>query len=276
VTYATLMVNLQLGQSNAGLLQAAADVADRFDAEIVGIAACQPALMIYDDGCYGAGNLIQQDRDEIDRRIAAAEAEFHEALGSRRRAAEWRSTVTLGSLSDVVSCEARCADLVITGVPVAGSMGASRGVNAGDLVMQLGRPALVVPAAVDRLSMERIVVGWKDAREPRRAVLDALPLLKRAGHVAVVEIARESELADARMHVGDVVKWLARHGVAADGIATAASGGDADGLFAIAREHDAGLIVAGAYGHARLREWAFGGVTRDLLFDARLCSLLSH
>ena len=120
------------------------------------------------------------------------------------------------------------------------------------------------------------VVGWKDTRETRRAAFDALPLLKKAAHVAVVEIAAEEELAAAGTHLDDVVGWLKRHGVVVVSLAAPSTGDDATQLNAIAEEHGADVIVAGAYGHSRLREWVLGGVTRDLLLRADRCSLVSH
>ena len=120
------------------------------------------------------------------------------------------------------------------------------------------------------------MIGWNDTRESRRAVVDALPQFKRAVHVAVVEIAADEDLARARAHVADVVGWLGRHDVVAEAVASLATGDDASQLYDVAREHGADVIVAGAYGHSRLREWALGGVTRDLLMRTDRCTLLAH
>ena len=276
MTYGTLMVRLELGRSNGRLLEAAGDLAGRSDAGIIGIAACQPMQIAYGDS-YVPGELIERDREEIQTEIKAAEAEFRSALRTRVSNLEYRSAVTFGSVADYMAREARCADLIITGVDRNASFFDSwRPVSIGDLVMQVGRPVLIVPAATDRLRLARVIVGWKDTRESRRAAIDALPLLKRADHVVVVEIAGEEELAAARTHVEDVVGWLERHGVVAEALACRSSGDEATRLSNIAQEQDADLIVAGAYGHSRLHEWVLGGVTRDLLLRADRCSLVSH
>ncbi len=120
------------------------------------------------------------------------------------------------------------------------------------------------------------MIAWKDTRETRRAVLDALPLLQQAARVSIVEATGAEDMADARSHVADVAAWLGRHGVAASGQTVPSDGGDAAQLDAFARDHGADLIVAGAYGHSRVREWALGGVTRSLLMHGSRCSLLSH
>ena len=140
----------------------------------------------------------------------------------------------------------------------------------------MGRPVLVVPNAIGHLKLERIVVGWKDSRETRRAIADALPLLKQAAAVSVAEIAVEDAMPEARAHVADVVAWLQGHGIVAQAVASLSTGDDATGLYTIAQDLGADIVAAGAYGHSQLREWVLGGVTRDFLLRSDCCSLLSH
>ncbi len=276
MTYSTLMVHLELGRANTTLLQVAGDLAQCMAASAIGIATCQPMSIVYSDG-YVAADVIDLDRAELEQEINDAEAEFRAALQSRAGTLEWRSLITYEPLSDFLVREARNADLIVTGVdrgrPV---FDTSRRINTGDLVMQAGRPVLVVPAGVNRLKLDRVMIGWKDTREARRAAYDALPLLKQATQVCVVEIAGDQGMATARVHLRDVAGWLHRHGVTAETIASPSVGDDASRLDAIAEEQGADLIVAGAYGHSRLREWVLGGVTRDLLLHESRCALVSH
>ena len=274
MTYATLMVNLELGQSNAALLQLTGGLAERCGAAVIGIAARQPIATIYGDTAYIAPEVIQEERDETDKEMRDAEAEFQALiLGNRKHM--WRSDVSFERPSDYVTREARRADLVLTSRPLRTLSDATR-VSTAELVMQAGRPVLVVPPASTDLELRHVLVAWKDTRETRRAVWDALPLLKLAGMVSIVEVAAEPDLPAARSHVADVVAWLERHDIACTGEAAPATGDNAEQLSAIAVEKGADLIVAGAYGHSRVREWALGGVTRDLLLRATLCTLLSH
>jgi len=276
VTYSILMAHLELGRSNAGLLRVTADLAQRFNAGVIGIAMCQPMQIIYSEG-YVPGDLIAQDREQRANELAAAEAEFRDALPAGVRSLEWRSTVTSDPLADYLARQARAADLVITGVEHNASLfDHSRHVNIGDVVMHTGRPVLVVPTTASGLNFDSVLVGWKDTRETRRAITDALPFLRKAARVAVVEIVEDTDLAAARARLGDIIVWLSRHGVAAEPVARPATGADAHQLHALAVEYRAGVIVAGAYGHSRVREWVLGGVTRDLLLRAGQCALVSH
>ena len=269
------MVHLELGQSNAGLLRITADLAERFGAAVTGIVACQPMQMAFAEG-YVPGEVYEQDNNERKREIGEAESEFRAALQGRSKTLEWRQTVRFAPLPEYVAHEARGADLLITGVAAGDLLDSSRALNTGDLIMQAGRPVLVVPRSVQTLALQRVVVGWRDSRETRRAVSDALPLLKIAGQVTVAEIAAPDDMAAARKHVDGVVAWLALHGITAEPSVSPTTSDDAAGLYTIAQDLGADLIVAGAYGHSRLMEWALGGVTRDLLLKQDFCALLSH
>jgi hypothetical protein len=161
--------------------------------------------------------------------------------------------VTFTSLADYLADQAWCADLVITGVGRSGSIfDSSRHVDIGDLVMQVGRPALIVQAVAGKVSLEQVLIGWTDMRESRRAVLDALPLLWKADNVAVCEIGLEAGMAAAHAHLEDVVGWLTRDGIAAEPIAALSTADDATRLDAMASDQGADVIGAGAYGHSRL------------------------
>jgi nucleotide-binding universal stress UspA family protein len=275
VSYSTLMVHLELGKPNAGLLAVAGDLAERFHAHVIGIAACQPMQFVYGMG-YVSADFFERDMADLRNESQAAESEFRSALQTRAGSLEWRSTVEFGALSGHIAHEARSSDLIITSVESGGLFEASRLVNTGDLIMQVGRPVLVVPQGAKALALDQVLVAWKDTRETRRAVLDALPLLKKAARVTLAEIAVEDRLPLAHKHLEEVAGWLGRHGVKAEGRASLSTGEDADRLYDIAKEQGADVVVAGAYGHSRLREWVLGGVTRDLLLRADICALVSH
>ena len=152
-----------------------------------------------------------------------------------------------------------------------------RAFDPGTVILNAGRPVLVVPDAAAGTSGERVLVAWKDTREARHAVQSALPYLKVAKHVSLVEIAEGVLELAARSELDDVEKYLLRHGVKVSGKSVLTPEGlPADQLMNIARGDGMDLIVAGAYGHSRRREWVLGGVTGDLLGRVDRCSLMSH
>jgi len=97
--------------------------------------------------------------------------------------------------------------------------------------------------------------------------------------VAVAEIPEQGGSRSAAVaRVRDVVAWLSRHGVSASEL-VAAKDEDRDAtaqLDGIAADVGAGLVVAGAYGHSRFREWILGGMTQHLITKPARCVLLSH
>ncbi|GGP25064.1 universal stress protein [Silvimonas amylolytica] len=105
---------------------------------------------------------------------------------------------------------------------------------------------------------------------------DALPLLRKAGQVKVVQVARADELERARETLEEVVEWLLEHGVKAQTQLIKTTDDDVADLEGTASAMHADLIVAGAYGHTRLQEWFLGGVTRDLLLRTQRCAFISH
>jgi nucleotide-binding universal stress UspA family protein len=179
--------------------------------------------------------------------------------------------------ADYVVRQACGADLLVTGVNRGRLAGNDIGrVDTGDVLMRAGRPVLVVPAGVASLAARTVLVAWKDTREARRAVADALPFLKAAARVVVAEIVHGNAGPEAGAGAAGVAAWLHGHGVAAADVAAPANGDAAGQLEALAAREGADLVVAGAYGHSRLREWAFGGVTAGLLAHAGRCALLAH
>ncbi len=269
----TLLVNLEPGGSNAGLLQVASRLAERLDASVIGVAARQPMQLDVSGTCYITPDVFNEEQAETDREMSGAEAEFRSAFHGARQ--EWRSSVSFASPAGYIVDQARHADMLLTGMP-RHSPGDAMRASTGELVMQCGRPVLVVPQAPETLSLDIVVLAWKDTREARRAALDALPLLQAAKHVTIVEIAAEDDMPASRQRLVDVSSWLARHGVATELLTCASTGNDSGQIKSIARERGANLVVAGAYGHSRLREWAFGGVTRTLLQRGECCAMLSH
>lgn len=276
MSYKVIMVHMELGTSNARLLKIAADLVDRLHADVIGVAACQPIQIPFDDVSL-TGEVIAEDRQEIEKELKDTEAEFRAAFKGHAGKVAWRCTCTFGSLAEYIAHQARAADLIITGPDIGGGVfDTTRRVGIADLALQAGRPVLVVPQDCEELQLQHVLVGWKGTRESRRAIADALPVLQKAAKVTVVQIAPDAEMSRAKEHLADVQVWLGRHGVNAAIEAVAAAGEDSVRLGQVAYEKGADLIVAGAYGHSRLREWVLGGVTYDFLLRPDHCVLVSH
>ncbi|MET3276952.1 nucleotide-binding universal stress UspA family protein [Bradyrhizobium japonicum] len=271
------MVSLALDQSNEARLQVAGELAERFEAAIVGVAAAQFAPPLYFTDGAAAQGLIDEGEASVRRRLAALEAQFRAATRNRGGHAEWRSAMDFPARFALA--QARCADIVVSGGQSPAFSDAFALASPKDLVMQAGRPLLVVPDGANWLDLRSVLVAWKDTPEARRAVADALPMLRKARDVTIAAIPeRDDDRSVVMAGVTDVAAWLARHGVTATARVSEAAGDEpaAAQLEQVAGDVGAGLIVAGAYGHSRFRELILGGVTQYLVTQSARSVLLSH
>lgn len=275
MSFAAVMVHVDLQDPSAARIRIAADLADRFQAALIGVAgrALRPAVI--EGGVVIDVAINEHELEEIATQLKRRGEEFRAAVGKSRKDVEWRYGVDFPV--DVVAREARAADLVVVGRDRApGDLYAS--LDIGGLLLKAGRPVLIVPPAIESLAASRVIVGWKDTPEARRALRDALPFLREAKEVVLVEVCETGTESDAKKHLDDIDAYLLRHKVivASKVMTHVTTSTAADELIRIARDEQADLIVAGAYGHSRLGEWIFGGVTRALLTSSPVCCLLSH
>src|SRR5690606_38686695 len=121
-----------------------------------------------------------------------------------------------------------------------------------------------------------IVIGWDGSRAAARAVAEGLAFCERAQSVTVAQVTGEKSLPD-NAPASDVVRHLERHGIAAKTTEVSANGHDAgSALQAYCEDSGADLLVMGAYGHARAREYVLGGATRSVLREPDVPVLLAH
>ncbi len=258
-------------------LALAIDIANRFDARLVGVGAELYVNAYSGDGGFDGGYMIAAEMTRVDADLKRAEAKFREAAGAVRAGSDWRSGVRF-PLTELAA-EARAADLVVTARAARQHASQYEIAEPGALILQVGRPVLVAPPEMAGLSAASVLVAWKDTRESRRAVADSLPFLQKAEAVNVVEICENKAAEPSTVsRLADVTNYLLGHGVRATAKAHIAQqdAASAAQLLDIAEQQNADLIVAGAYGHSRFQEWVFGGFTRALLAQTARAVLFSH
>ena len=273
MSYTVVMVHIDPENDSAYRVKIAADLAVRSGAALIGIGGWSPGMGFATDVAVIDEEPVKRQVEELTASMTAAEQRFRIATKSIKHV-EWRGE--LRSPLDHLTGEARSAGLVIIGRQVA------KGVHCvpldpGAAVLRMGRPVLAVPNSVDRLNARRIVIAWKDCREARRAVRDALPMLQDADEVMIVEVAETTIAHEAEKGLDDVASYLDRHRVPVTvKVFLRREGTIASELIRFAQREKSDLLVAGAYGHSRLGEWIFGGVTRDLLEHSPICCLFAH
>ena len=268
--YATILTHVERELASLHRTEVAVRLARDFGARLIGLGA--EALEVA-TAAYGGAVMpewVVAMQEQISDNLERAEAAFRrDAVGAD---IEWRSVQDFPSRA--LMRNARAADLLVVSAFAKGTS-TYRTADPAEVAIGAGRPVLIMPKSDRHLVAQNMVVAWKDTREARRAVADAMPFLERAEQVLVLAVSQDEKAA---IHqVEDVADSMKRHGVRAR--AEVVAGSDWDVTTALERAADAidaDLIVAGAYGHNRLTEWVFGGVTDDLLRTPGRFVLTSH
>ena len=271
-SYGAILAYTDGDEASDARIRLAAELARQFEATLIGLGACalRPPIVTTDP----TPREIEAEIAAAAKHLADTERKFLQAASGADRKAEWRASHKLPN--EAVAEAARAADLIIIGRDLDPS-DPLHVLDPGVVLLRAGRPVLVVPKTVHSLSVKRVLIAWQDSREARRSLRDSLPLLTQAEEVLLTEVCEPGEAPRATESVRDVARYLFRHHIKASaGITLRSSGSVADDLIGLAGREKVDLVVAGAYGHSRLGEWVFGGVTRDLLNRSPVCCLFSH
>lgn len=171
---------------------------------------------------------------------------------------------------------ARLRDLTIVPVPEGDHVDQW---YAESIIFGSGRPTVVLPQTskrADAFALNTAVIAWDFSRPAARAVADAIPILEKAKRVCIVTVTNE-KIIDTKRSGAELAKYLARHGVDVV-LDTVDAAGRSIGvvLESYVASRNADLLVMGAYGHSRIREFVMGGATKSMLARPPLPILLSH
>jgi len=269
-----ITVTLDASEHNDQRLDAAVDLADKFNAHLTGIYYER----VIDYSLYGdsiSGILIEGLSKQQDLEKSAMKSRFDTRTTHRQSKTSYR--VESRPTSDSVSVHARLSDLVVTGQRNPDSHFIDPNTEPEHLIMGTGRPVLVIPYIGYPARMgETVIVAWDQSRESARAIADALPLLKAAKQVHVFQVVKRS-VKDSEMVTADMAEHLARHDINVNTQATVRNEVPvAETMLSKVSDLGADLIVMGAYGHSRLREYTLGGVTRTMLQSMTVPVLMTH
>jgi nucleotide-binding universal stress UspA family protein len=275
----TILVYLPSEKNAAVTLAPVLKIAAPRAAHVIGLHLI-PDLPVY--GEFPA----EVSQDVLDRLLkigtdaaAGAKRAFEEAFKASPVTHEWRCfNASYVQGAGIIAREGRSADLIVCG---------KTGWDAPDAwndfaetaIMGSGRPVLIVPASyAPRDIGTHAVIAWNGTREAARAVFDSLDLIGNAATVrAITLIENETQRADAEGAGASLIATLARHGIKASFEVTyAASGATGDALLSALSDADCDLFIMGGYSHSRFREMIFGGVSRDVLRETSIPTLVSH
>ena len=274
-----ILVHLDQSSRAEARLDIAASLARQHGAHLTALQVIDvaiPVMAMADGGGGGAviAELMEQMRQSALAASVKLKAAFEAALAREGIMGEWRQVE--GTTPEILALHGRYADLLVLGQDDPES-------DSADLLETVlfdsGRPVLAIPFAGNFKSIgKRVLVGWNASREATRALHDALPLIAKAENTTVFLANPKRGLGAHGEEPGaDIARHLARHGLRVE-VAKAVAEDVADSALLLNHASDMGadLLVMGAYGHSRLREFILGGVTRSLLREMTIPVLLSH
>lgn len=276
----TLLVFIDDSEASSRRLDTAIALSGQIGAHLTALALIEQPAYYYGIGTEIAADAYLADIERVEtlaRDTAAAAASKMSAAGI---AADTRwATGTPAAVPEITARHARYADLALVGQPVEGTIEPLLSRIFEGMIFESGRPLVVVPETWSGGAFgKRVMIGWAPRREAARAVADAMSFIERAERVHVAVVDPETGPATHGEEPGaDLATALSRHRapVAVDQLPLAGQG-IADRLLTHAGDCGADLLVMGGYGHWRLRESLFGGVTRDVLRQMQVPVLMSH
>lgn len=280
MSYKTILVHIAEGEAGDRRLSVAADLAEAHGARLIGLSTvAQPTPVLIEGSAAAAGVWADQAAEYETEAKGVADAFLAAML---RRGVEAEARIAPGfedNAGGALGLNARYADLSVIG----GRDGVISRALADALVdgalFDSGRPTLAIPAAGASGAIgKRPMLAWDGGAQAARAARDALPFLIAAEHVRVCVAKTYFGMGRHGDEPGaDVARWLAGHGVAVEvEVVETGSSSVADALADAAKRGGCDLIVMGGFGHSRLRESIFGGVTAALLESPPIPLLLAH
>jgi len=278
MSFKTIAVHLDDGPRCAIRAALAASLATRFEGKLVGIVPTGVPDVILGmntalpDGLEVIGLSLAHLRQRAEATAQAFDAQCRE-IGVRAE-----SRLVVEEALDALVEHGRCSDLIVVSQTDRNQAPSGLALDfPQQVLLHAGPPVLVVPhAGMFATVGQNVLIAWKGTRESANAVRNALPLLRSARRVSLVEVGEAPDRAAGDDALVSAKAWLESHGIEVRAHRELAFAGVGDQLLSRAADIGADLIVCGGYGHSRLREWVLGGVTKHLLAHMTVPTLLSH
>jgi nucleotide-binding universal stress UspA family protein len=284
MSFKTILVLLNDTTRVEMLLDAACAVTRQYDGHLVGLYVL-PAAQIYSDvGMLATPAVFEGYRNRFNSKLNGVRQAFEARVKKDNLKSDWRLVDSdFPDVAESAIMHAHSADIIITCQIDSGSEGnIERDLNER-LVMESGRPILIIPregsfSPPGEGIAEKAIVGINGTRESTRALFDAIPLLRMVRETRLVWVDPQKQKSES----GDVpcaeeAMLLSRHGINAVADSMATDGRNAgEALLMRANDLGADLLVMGAYAHSRMSEFVFGGATRHVLANMNIPVLVSH
>ena len=280
MSYKTILLHLHDAKRASRLLEVAASLARDMDAHLIGLCVLPPYVVVPAMEGSGTTVTVEAHRDAYRSEMTELKEMFSDATRLHAAKSEWREAdAGFATAADRIVEHGRVCDLVIASQKDPAWSYAAFLEAPERLAIECGRPVLLVPN-VGRIKAppKRVTIAWNGRREAARAVFDALPLLTGTDEVQVLWVDPERDQPNAGDVPGaELSATLARHGVKC--VISQSTAINTDVGRELLRQCEAfgsDLLIMGAYGHSRFREFLLGGASRDMLTNMNRLVLMSH
>jgi nucleotide-binding universal stress UspA family protein len=277
--YRNILVNVPTERSPRPVIDGAVSLAARYKTPLDAIAAGyeSAAIPLVAEGGAAVAAIFEAEREKAIERANAALAVFE---AEATRAGLTHSSRAIGALQGeaaaILGAVSRLYDLTVVPQPEF-ERDTFDNILAQEILFQSGGPVLFIPYTFKgAFQAKRVGICWDGSRLAARAVRDAMPLLEHAEAITIITInAGSSVPADAS--AARLVHYLSPLGVPTeiDNLKTKKANVQSS-ILSIASDEGLNLLVMGGYGHSRLKETVFGGVTREMLQSMTVPTLMSH
>ena len=279
-TYKTILVHVNDERRADRVISYAAELAEGQGAHLIGLYIVPLPVVLNEWPDMAIAEMMEAQRKSYREEGKRVGEKFREKTKLMTKPAEWRLHESqFATVDDPLVQNAQSADLVIV-AQADTAWHLSQTLDAPEaVIMQSGRPVIVVPnAGIVQPAPKKVLVAWNGRKEATRAAYDAVPLIAKAGSVEVVWVdprVGTSEAGD--LPCSELAVTLARHGAKAEARAIkAADETVGTALLEECKRAGADLVVMGAYGHSRFREFVLGGATRNQMRNMTVPVLFSH
>jgi len=281
MSYKDLLVHLDNSDICEQRIDAAIALAKRQEARLTGIALALESTISTYIGIDFPASLNEQQQEIVKQ--AAQEAVDRFTAKAKAAGIQYRVKTVACPASkapEMLAFYARHADLTFVGQPNPDKRGKSfHEALMNGVLHQSGRPVYMVPyIGVHKHKVRKAVIAWNGDKKSVRAVNDAIPLLRGRGEVTVLVVNPKQRGEEYGGSMGDnLVSHLKQHGIEARVDMQTIPDLSIDTiLLNYVSDIGADLLIMGAYGHSRLREKAFGGVTESILHQMTVPVLMSE
>jgi nucleotide-binding universal stress UspA family protein len=279
MSYKSILVHVDQTAPAVERIRLAAAIAEDNQAHLIGTAMTGVSHLVFEEGAFN------QNDPAFDHHLRNLHAyanksldDFTALLKETRVSSVERRLMDDDAVSGM-TLQARYADLVVVGQfdPACGVPGVMSDFPES-IVMDCVRPVLIMPHNRKFSGLPtKIVVAWDGSMTATRAIMNALPLLKRSRRTDIVIFNPTVNPENHSEQPGaDIALYLSRHGINVNVICRDTRVNEGEALLSYCDDETMDLIVMGGYGHTRFREMVLGGATREILLSMTIPVLMTH